>query len=410
MNYPQAIKRLLSINLFGGMKLSLENALRLDTVLKHPSKAFPSIHIAGTNGKGSVTKKIATALQLAGYRVGLYTSPHISCFRERIRVNGEMIPESSVASILKQVFDVVEQENIDATFFEIATLLAFRHFANEKVDFAVIETGLGGRFDATNIVASCLSVITSISLDHTEVLGNTVEEIAFEKAGIIKPKVPVILGPRLPHHIFETTAQALLSTCISVSGHFSNFEEENCAVANAALKEMKIDDRAIHEGLKARLPCRLEKIIQQGSQPIILDVAHNPDGLQQLIKSIKHQYPSIPLRFLCGFSKNKDVTACLKILQKNAGSIHFIEAPNGRGLPAMEMKAKLLELGMPDPNIFVLPSTKENLEAARLSAKKKGEILVVCGTFFIMSDIRAALGISEPKDIIDMNERNINIH
>ena len=183
MAYLDLIQHLLTVNLEAGIKLGLQNVERLQEILHYPDRSFTSIHVAGTNGKGSVCIKVARALEKAGYRTGLYTSPHISSFRERIRINGKMITEEAVESILPPLFKVIEEAGIPATFFEITTFLAFLYFAREKVDFAVLETGLGGRLDATNIVSPCLSVITSISLDHTEILGGSCEEIAHEKGG-----------------------------------------------------------------------------------------------------------------------------------------------------------------------------------------------------------------------------------
>lgn len=204
--YQDLLKKLFAVNLHGGIKLGLKNIQQLNQLLGNPIAQFKSIHVAGTNGKGSVVTKIAKGLEEEGFRVGLYTSPHISCFRERIKINGRMIDEASVTSILERIFNVIEQEKIAATFFEITTALAFLYFAKQRVDFAVLETGLGGRLDATNIVTPLLSIITSISLEHVEQLGETIDAIASEKAGIIKPNIPVLIGPCVPVGIIEKFA------------------------------------------------------------------------------------------------------------------------------------------------------------------------------------------------------------
>lgn len=401
MNYAQLIQKLFSINLFGGSKLGLQNPRTLDAACGFPSTQFSSVHVAGTNGKGSVTKKMAAALEHAGYRVGCYTSPHISCFRERICINGNMISEEDVRHFLSHIFDVVETKQIPATFFEIATLLAFSWFAANKVDWAVIETGLGGRLDATNIIVPKVSVITSITLEHTDRLGNTLEEIAWEKAGIIKPGVPVVLGTRLPLDVFKKVAQANNSPLDLVEKHFQTYEEENCAIAERALQVIHVPPLSIKEGLKARLPCRME-VLTIGKQTVVLDVAHNPDGLTQLFCALRQQFKK-PFRVVFGLSKTKDIEGCLRILKEQAVYFHPVEAHNGRGVSAKELQAKLLALGIPETNISMHNSVEDSIKDVLSRGGK--ELLVVCGTFFIMGDVRKALGIMEPCDPIDMNER-----
>jgi dihydrofolate synthase/folylpolyglutamate synthase len=413
MKYPELIQRLFSINLFSGMKFGLENALRLDEALKFPSKSFFSAHVAGTNGKGSVTKKMASAFQEAGFRVGCYISPHISCFRERISINGKMIPEETVERLLSKIFLLIDERKIPATFFEITTLLAFTYFAEEKVDWAVIETGLGGRLDATNIINPKISVITSISLEHTEHLGNTIAEIAYEKAGIIKPQIPVVLGPRLPNEIFEEIAKQNNSLYTKVSGHFDTFEEENGAIAKAALEVLEISSLAIQKGLKSRLPCRFEEVkIPQSlrgkpiPKKIILDVAHNPDGLKELFRAIRKDFPNDKLRVVCGLSKTKDIISCLEILKQHACFFHLIEATNGRAYPAVDLKDALIKLKVSKNSISVYDKISEGVLEAIIKAGEM-ELVIICGTFFIMGEARAALGIIEPHDEFDMNERVI---
>lgn len=403
-SYNQLMKKLFSVNLFGGMKLGLANCLRLDAALGSNSKAFRSIHVAGTNGKGSVTKKISVALEKAGYKVGTYTSPHISCFRERIQINGQMISEESIVALLPGIFAAVEREKIPATFFEITTLLAFAYFAKKKVDIAVLETGLGGRLDATNIITPELSVITSIALDHTDILGSSIEEIAAEKAGIIKPGIPVVLGPRMPQKQFLEAAHSLNSPCIVVSGNHSSFEEENNAIAKAALESLKIGSEAIERGLKASLPCRFE-IIQKNNRCILLDVAHNPDGLQHLFAEIKRRWPYRSIRVVFGLSKTKDLSSCLRVLMKECGHFYPVEAPNGRGVSKTELYTLLQDAGIKDSGVSMLDTITTSIHQATIDAAARDELIVVCGTFFIMSEARQALGIDEPRDSFDLNEQ-----
>lgn len=396
--YTELIKKLYQVNLHGGVKLGLSNVFLLDEALSYPSSQFQSIHVAGSNGKGSVVTKIAKALEIVGHRVGLYTSPHISCFRERIRINGEMIPEKSVEDILPQIFEVIEKNKIPATFFEITTLLALKYFAEENIDIAVLETGLGGRLDATNIVIPKLSVITSISVEHAEILGETIEKITKEKAGIIKARVPIIIGPNVPFNIVNEIAEAQQSPLIQVSGSYGSFDAENRAIAGQALETLNVPKQAIIEGIQALPPCRVEKVSVPGySHDIILDVAHNPDGLMHLFQSI----PKEPYTIIFGLSKSKDIPGCLKIIQQQGSEFYLVEARNGRGIPVEELKKTMIDQGIPPERIHV----EANIDQSIKKALTKDRTILITGTFFIMSDARRALGINEPRDAFDMNER-----
>ncbi len=386
MTYDKLIERLFVINRDKGVKFGLSNALRLNKALDYPDRSYHCIHIAGTNGKGSVAAKIAKGLESQGHCVGLFTSPHISCFRERIQINGEMIPEQDVVKHLSLLFSL----NVPATFFELTTLMALKYFADEKVDYAVVETGLGGRLDATNIVTPKLAVITTIDLDHTEILGNTLEKIAQEKAGIIKPGIPVVIGPRVTHisHIHH-------ENIIQVEGSYNNFEEENRAIAKRALELLKVSPHQIEKGLLTSLPCRMEIL----KPNVILDVAHNPAALKCLFRFIHQRFPGLSIRVVFGLSNNKDVDSCLEILQKNCYYLYPVEAPNGRGIPL----GTLLQKGVKT----VKKTIRECVKHAYIEADPKKEIILVCGSFFIMNEARAALGIEEPQDFIDLNERRL---
>lgn len=409
MTYADLIQKLFKVNLFGGVKLGLQNARQLQKVLNFPDQSYKTIHVAGTNGKGSVSIKIARALQCAGYKVGLYTSPHISNFRERIQINGFMITEEAVESLLSYLFRLTESIHLKPTFFELTTFLALMHFAREKVDVAVLETGLGGRLDATNVILPCLSVITSISLDHVDILGNTIEEIAKEKGGIIKEGVPVVIGPHVPFEILSKMALHKQSHCQKVECISPLFEEENCQIAQTALSflsaSFSLSQEAIQKGLKAKQPCRFEII--PGEYPIILDVAHNPDGLQHLFQTLTYYFPHYSVRILFGISKNKDLKLCLELIAKQGVFFHLVEAKNGRGAPRNELLLNLEGLGIPKEIIFVHDSVIDGVLQAVEAARQNREILLICGSFFIMSEARSALGIDEPRDLFDLNERGV---
>lgn len=395
--YSEQLERLYAISLHG-MKFGLENIQKLDALLGHPSRICQVVHIAGTNGKGSVSTKIAKGLQASGKRVGLYTSPHIATFRERIRIQGEMIVEEEAAQLLEEIFDLIDRTKIPATFFEVTTLLAFLCFARHNLDIAVLEVGLGGRLDATNIVSPILSVITSISMDHTDLLGTTLESIAREKAGIIKPFAPVLAGPRTPQNLFADIAAANKSPFFWVEGTFPSYEEENCAVAKRAMELLGIEPQAIQAGLPALPPCRMEEV----KPGIILDVGHNPDGLERLFCSLRHKYPNSSMRVVCALSKNKDLTGCFAILRQYASFIHLTEAPGSRAAKVSHLASLLDQQGYQHFSQEV--SIAVSIHQALASLQEK-QILVICGTFFMMADAREALGICEPRDRCLVSEK-----
>lgn len=399
MNYQQLLQKLYQVNLFGGMKLGLANSFALDKALGYPSTHMRFIHVAGTNGKGSVSTKIAKALELSGYRTGLFTSPHISSFRERIRINGEMISEKAVETVLPALFEIANRENLTPTFFEYTTLLALNYFQQEHVDYAVLETGLGGRLDATNIITPEVSIITSISLEHTEILGHTLEEIAQEKAGIIKPNTPIIIGPRVPYKEIQTIANEKNAPLVQLKGSFETFQQENEAIAETALDLLKIDPIIIRKAVKAMPPCRME-IFQQDEKVIIFDVGHNPDGLKQLFIALEKQYPQQRPCVVFGLSKTKDIDGCVEILKDKASWFYPVVAPNGRGLPQGDLKALLLKKGVTTDKVTSCATIKDSLQHALANHT----FVLVCGTFFIMADARKALNINEPLDPLDMNE------
>lgn len=357
------LTRLYNANLFAE-KSGLENMREALKLLGNPEKRFRSIHIAGSNGKGSVATKVAKGLR---GDIGLFTSPHLFAFNERIQINGEPIPDEDLEHLLETTFDLIDRHQIPCTFFEITTLVAFQYFAKWKVSMAVLETGLGGRFDATNVVTPDLSVITSISLEHTEILGADLQSIANEKAGIIKPNVPVILGPGVP--LDPPLAER-------VEGLFETYLDANTAIAKAVLKRY-----GVFEVPDVTPPCRME--IHQGIVPVILDVAHNPDGLKQLFQTLKNRMKCERFHIVCGLGAKKDHKACIDQILPHASHITLTEAPNGRCTPAANLRSLIPETTpceiQPNPAI----ATQEALERAI----RYSEPLLVCGSFFIMEPL-----------------------
>lgn len=364
------------------MRLGLETMREMDAALGHPSRAFASIHVGGTNGKGSVVTKIAASLRARGVCVGLYTSPHIDSLHERIRVNGGAIAQADVEEWGARINSLAEQMGLRLTFFEEMTLMAFLHFAREGVEIAVLEVGLGGRLDATNIVTPLLSIITSIDYDHQAVLGSTLEAIGREKAGIIKPGIPVVVGPSaaaLP--LFRETAQERGSPYLEVVGSFAHFEEENRAIARQALAHF-FPKLFCEEAMGAVPPCRFERL----GEGVLLDVAHNPHGVRALLQRLAYAFPGRPLRFVLGLSQDKERGEILSLLFPRARWVHFVEAPHPRAASVALLAVEARALG------YAHFSTGEPLEEVRRVAAEAGELLVVCGSFFLMASVKQQLG------------------
>lgn len=357
------------------MRLGLETMFKLDALFGAPSHAFKTIHVGGTNGKGSVSTKIAESLYLGGNKVGLYTSPHIATYRERIKVDGKMISQLDAERLLEDIFNKIESTNLTPTFFEVTTLLALLYFREQKVDVAVLEVGMGGRLDATNIITPLVSVITSISFDHSQHLGETLEKIAYEKGGIIKENIPVVLGKgaspfyAIPAHLVE--------------GDFENFEEENRATAKLALELLPLEYSL--EGLEKTPPCRFEVF---GN--VILDVAHNPAGLKALLDRVESRFPGRKITMLVALSKDKEIKACLEEIMPRISYLYLTEAKNGRAAKAATLASFL--------NDFKAFTIEPDLEKAFCEARKRSDLLIVTGTFYIMHEVRKALGIVEEAD------------
>ncbi|MES2272840.1 MAG: Mur ligase family protein [Chlamydiota bacterium] len=360
--YSELLQKLFSYPGRGGQ--TFDAMQRLDAHLGKPHNSFRSIHVAGTNGKGSVATKISAALQAQGHKTALYTSPHISSFRERIRIDGQMISEAAVQSILPEIFRAVALLGLEVAFFDLITALAFVYFSREKVDFAVVEVGLGGRLDATNVIHPILTVITSVDFDHMSILGNSLEEIAKEKGGIQKSGVPLIVGPE---------ARSFFPSAITATRpKLSFYDFENQEIARTALIElqshMEIGSAAIESGLQLRPPCRFEII---GN--VILDVAHNPHGFQRLGQALKFHFPGKKFPFYLAFSQEKDWRGCLDCIRPYASEVRFLRTLHPR---------------LVAPNILMdyFPEGK----SAEISEITEG---VVCGSFYIMGDVRKALGL-----------------
>lgn len=374
-------------------KPGLANVMELDDFYGNPHKKFKTIHIAGTNGKGSVSHTLAAILQTAGYKVGLYTSPHLKDFSERIRINGKPISKQYVIDFVREAEEIIDRLN--PSFFEITTLMAFTYFAHENVDIAVIETGLGGRLDSTNIISPILSVVTNVSFDHVNLLGDTLEKIAFEKAGIIKKGIPAVVG-EMPLGLRPIFSEKTEKVVFAEDTAYSDYEfelkgycqEKNkktilCAV-ELLKNELNIKEENIAEGLKnvVELTSLMGRWQKLSSSPLIIaDTGHNVAGMQYIVSQIA-DIKAENKRLVIGMVGDKDITSMLKLLPKDA-IYYFCNAQIPRALPAEELKRKASEFGLKG-NAY--PSVAEALETAKRDASTN-DFIFVGGSNFTVAEI-----------------------
>lgn len=399
-------------------KPGLATSVALDDIFGNPHKAYPTVHIAGTNGKGSTAHTLAAVLARAGFKVGLYTSPHIFDFRERIRVNGRKISQEAVVDFVERWKSYASGSELSPSFFELTSTMAFEYFAKENVDVAVIETGLGGRLDSTNIISPCLSVITNISLDHTGLLGDTIEKIAYEKAGIIKPGVPVVIGERSPESepVFISKAKdvgAPIYFADSVEGRvekggivypstpfgkivgelsgecqIKNTATILCAIQRLIENGFAISSDAVREGFAnvcgdTGLIGRWMTICK--SPLTVCDTGHNIGGWEYIAHQLSSR-ESGKLHLIVGFVNDKDISAILqKISDIDADKMIYFSAPSvPRGLNAGELAEKAAEFGLSG---MVVPDVNDALSLATQSAGED-DLILVAGSNFLVADIR----------------------
>ena len=428
LSYTKAIEYLYNLK-WHGIKLGLENIQRLMAALGEPHKRFRSVQIAGTNGKGSTASTVAAVLQTAGYRTGLYTSPHLIDFTERIRVNGEPIAPERVTQLTERIRTAASE--IPVTFFEFTTAMAFLHFAESSVDLAVAEVGLGGRFDATNVLSPLVSVITNIDFDHQAFLGNTLEQIAFEKAGIVKPGVPVVTATDRPEainviravcreqgaplyrvgaeiHAEGSSTQQFLYQGIRQSYPDLNFallgkhQLMNAACALAALELLEVQglpvgEAAIRRGLSTvRWEGRMEMIRPGPSAAaVLLDGAHNPAGARVLRAFLEEARPARPARLILilGILSDKDIDGILAELVPLADEVVLTRPDYDRAEPPAGLKRRLVSFS-------VRSSVQEPVEEAvryAQSVATAADLICVTGSLYTIGEARSYLkGLAQP--------------
>ena len=382
-------------------KTGLETTFELDRIFQYPHYKFRTIHVAGTNGKGSCSHLISAVLQKSGYKVGLYTSPHLKDFRERIRINGEMISEEAVCEFVELAQPIIAE--LQPSFFEITTAMAFRYFAMQNVDVAVIEVGLGGRLDCTNIIDPELSIITNISIDHTDLLGATLPEIAYEKAGVIKAGKPAIIGERQPEvaQVFISKATEVNAPIYFASDEMANailpdcemkgyYQDKNRRTVLTAIRELRrqnyfnIPDQAIVDGF-AKV-CHLTGIMGRwqliSENPrIICDTGHNEAGIKFVTEQLLHE-KFTNLRIIIGMVSDKKIDKVLALLPKNA-IYYFTKAQIPRALNEVDLQKQAAEYGL-------CGDTYPAIEQALNKAKQdyiEGDLIFVGGSNFTVAEI-----------------------
>jgi dihydrofolate synthase/folylpolyglutamate synthase len=422
-DYDSAIEYLYSLELFG-IKLGLDNIRRIMEKLGNPQEGLKFVHVAGTNGKGSVCAMLTSVLNTAGYKAGLYTSPHLRSFRERITVNGVQIPRERVVAFTKELqkiaLEIESEHEAHPTYFEITTAMALKYFAEAGIDIAVMEVGMGGRFDATNIITPELSVITDISMDHSEYLGDTLKKIAFEKAGIIKQGVQVITSTQDNDvmAVIEKRAGELKAPLAVQGKDFSyeliksddngndlnfnidantdlkytlnelhipllgKYQAQNCALAAAAgtfLNRSGIDIKsdAIYEGLsKVNWPARLQ--VMQRSPTVILDCSHNPKGIRALVDSIKELFSYDKITLVIGMVKEKDRAEMLDVLVELKPEVITVRPDTHRALDPEILGSEFASRGVVTR---VIPDILESVGYAVNNAGSE-DMVIITGSFY----------------------------
>ncbi len=378
------------------LKHKLDNILLFSQVLENPHEKFKSIHVAGTNGKGSSSHMLASILHEAGYKVGLYTSPHLKDFRERIKINGKPVSEKFVVEFIKNHKPFLEEHEL--SFFEMTVGMAFSYFANENVDIAVIEVGLGGRLDSTNIIIPEVSLITNIGLDHTQFLGDTLEKIALEKAGIIKRGIPVVISETQPETEGIFNIMAAQKGCkivfadqvelgdykTDLLGDYQRRNVKGVVAAIRALENFQVVDEHIINGLQdcVKNTGILGRWQVLGENPkIICDTAHNKEGLKIVLEQIENLDP-IKVHFVLGFVNDKNLSEVLSLFPEKA-EYYFVKPNIPRGLEADVLWKKAQEHGLKGE---VFSTVKNGLEAA-LSQVEQGDIVYVGGSTFVVAEV-----------------------
>ena len=408
MTYPQAIQFLYDLRLFGA-KMGLENTLKLAGYSGNPQEKLRFIHVAGTNGKGSTCAMIESIYRQSGLRVGLFTSPHLVSFAERIQVNRQLISEGDVARLVDEMRDFLKNFPVEVhpTFFEVVTVMALKYFARQQCDLVILETGMGGRLDATNIVTPLASVITNVQFDHQQWLGNTLGQIAAEKAGIIKPRVPVVTGTDDAQalEVIVSTAKAKAAPITVVTSVemqaakafdiplLGDHQKQNAAVAMAVAGVLRgalpVDDADVQRGIKqVQWAGRLQLVRREGGQTILLDGAHNPAGAQTLLAALNSYFLGVRPALILGAMRDKDWPAICHILAPLASKIHLCPTGSDRSADPQRLVGCCQEVNNVAP-IFVCSGLAEALKET-----ESEPFTVVAGSLHLIGEAMELLHLS----------------
>jgi dihydrofolate synthase/folylpolyglutamate synthase len=429
MSYAEAIHFLYGLQM-SGANFGLENTRKLAALAGHPQKKSRFIHVAGTNGKGSTCAMLESIYRAAGLRVGLFTSPHLVSFRERIQVNRQLIPESELIRLVEEIQPLLKQFPADnhLTLFEVVTVMALKFFAEQKCDLVIWETGLGGRLDATNIVTPLASVITNIAFDHQQWLGDTLEKIAAEKSGIIKPGIPIVTATeeKSALTVIEKTAREKNAPLVEINSWegrrvavsnqnqfasptrqpsqienlplLGEHQKKNAALALATVevlqKQIPVREEKIREGLQnVNWPGRLQLIKKSDGQRILLDGAHNGAGVEALRAALP---AGVPLRFIVGCLGDKDWRSMCEILAPLATKIFCVPVASTRTADACEL-AKTFRTANPTAEVLVCDSLGEALEKSSSRGRSPPhaqELIVITGSLYLVGEALELLGLS----------------
>ena len=378
-------------------KSSWSDVCRLMSLFNDPQLSYRTIHVAGTNGKGSVSLKIASALQRHGYKTGLFISPHITDFCERIQVNSEKVSQDYVTETGQRIMGELRDRGISFHFFEITTVMGFLYFQREKVDFAVVEVGIGGLLDTTNVVLPEVSVVTSIGYDHMNLLGSTLEEIACQKAGIIKPNIPCVIGPNCPYPVFAQKCESTHSSLVQVMDvPGSTFEEENNRIAVESLRALQrrgieISEESIGAVYLNRQPFRFQREVIETMDgrrvEIVMDVGHNSSAVSRFLSDVEKVFPRRPLHAIVGMSSNKDIRSTLQLIIQRAVKVHSFSVPHPRLLPHSDLHTIISQLSEDKAGV----SGDQAIIDTVLGRLEDCDLVLICGSCFIMSTAYAAL-------------------
>lgn len=428
MQYEKLLKKLYNLNRFSNFKYNLSNIKKLSEHFGNPEKNLKIIHITGTNGKGSTAYKLSQILEKNNKKTGLFISPHLTTFRERITINQNFIEKEYISEYLNSILPKIDQNQLQGSFFEILTILAYKYFSDKKTDIACIEVGIGGKLDCTNIIEeNLLSIITSISFDHTDVLGHSLEEIAINKAGIVKRNCPCVVGPGVAQDwIIRNVCRDLDSRFFGVDGSgLDGYFEINKGIVRKAVEVLNLEHgmglRICEDVLDRNLRGRMEQVSGDlldrifkkfgktfFNLKIYTDVGHNREAIENVIRTImgkeRMEDKEKKFIFVYGTSKAKNSYSTLNFLKKYNSDVYLIQGNNYRSkdINILEEEAKEVDLSF---NIIDKGNIKKTLE--KLFDKNLDDTcIIIFGSFFIMEETREFLQYEDEKDFFFLNEMN----